>query len=51
MDIIPRFCEKSVQYDGKINTYAKLLYTVRYNTEIYLFQNLVHALKAKADKY
>ncbi len=51
MDIIPHFCEKSVQSGGKIKTYRKLSYTVRFNTEVGLFQNVGHMLKAKADKH
>ncbi len=51
MDIIPHFCEMSVKSDGKIKTYMKLSYTVRFNTEAGLFQNVGHMLKAKADKY
>ncbi len=51
MGIILRFCEKSVQSDGKVKTHRKLSYTAKYNIGISLFQNLVHALKAKVDKY
>ncbi len=51
MGIILRFCEKSVQSDGKIKTYRKLWCTAKYSTGIGLFQCLGHMLKAKGDKY